>query len=171
MSFLKYLFVLACAAFTLAYFAVWLASPAMSASGFRPRVVMTIYVDRGGDFMQYFENIQEEERGGFFYAIKGICASACTMRLNRACVYPGAKVFFHSPFADANEMPANISAEVANAQIDVLREVMEATYPANIQVWARRAEALESVRMTSLDYTQLVLLGIPDCRGLLKDRG
>ena len=171
MGFLKYLFAVACVAFTLAYFAVWLASPSMSAEGFRPRVVMTIYVDRGGDVMQYFENIQGEERAGFFYAIKGICASACTMRLNRACVYPGAQVLFHSPFVDAREVPLSVSTDTANASVDVMRDVMLYTYPADIQAWAKYTDALESVHMTSLDFTQLVLLGIPDCRGLLKDRG
>lgn len=172
LRYLIYLLTIAAAAFAIGFGARLYVDAAPAAElHHRPRVVMTIYKDNGGVFMQYFNNIQREQREGFFYAIKGRCASACTMRLDASCVYPEAQVFFHSPYVDANEMPDDVSADTANASVNVMREVMMATYPEAIQAWAEHFDALGSVHMTVLRFDELRALGIRDCRQVLKQWG
>jgi len=169
MGFIKYLAILAVAAFVISLGVAWVANSGHSKQySFRPSVIMTIYVDRGGEFIQYYENIKEERRRGVFYAIKGICASACTMRLSRSCVYPTAKLLFHTPYAIPTELPDDVTAEEANERVDYLRQIMMRTLPGPVQAWASENGALNDLHLTQLPFDQMIKMGIPDCRDLIR---
>jgi len=108
--------------------------------------------DRGGNVLDYFEQVREANVSRRAVAIDGYCASACTMKLaaRNVCVSPWATLRFHS----ASSYGANSAAG---------NTLLMAVYPRAIRHWVRRHHALASQSFTDMSGSQAIALGVPRC--------
>ncbi len=126
--------------------------------------VVPVWQDNGGEIGDYLRQLQS----GKFYAIRGECDSACTMRLAHGCVYPGALLGFHSPYVMEKDKPeivargGDVGQIVAQSRQDMMRN-----YPPGIQQWVLASGALETTRLTYLTGAQAIALGARDCRRIV----
>lgn len=126
--------------------------------------VVPVWQDNGGEIGDYLHQLRSNK----FWAIRGACNSACTMRLAKGCVYPGALLGFHSPYVREKDKPeivargGDVGQIVARSRQDMLR-----TYPPGIQQWVLQMGALDTTQLTYLTGAQAIALGARDCRQIV----
>ncbi|WP_161914817.1 hypothetical protein [Methylosinus sp. C49] len=122
------------------------------AGGYTPRADYSSY-DRGGNVLDYYEQVRSANVTRRTVAIDGYCASACTMKLGarHACVSPEATLRFHS--ARTNEGETSWGGNT----------LMMSVYPPAIQAWVRRHQALDSLAFTDMSGREAIGLGIRAC--------
>jgi hypothetical protein len=114
--------------------------------------------DHGGPLAAYRAEARRLDAAGEELAIRGLCASACTifLGLRKVCVAPSAVFWFHAarlPGADAPDPLATLE--------------MLSAYPPAVRDWAIRAKALETIdfdRAKALTGDDLIRMGLPRCR-------
>jgi hypothetical protein len=113
--------------------------------------------DSGGNLRAYVAEVRRLNAEGAPKAIRGRCASACTIFLGvkNVCVEPTAQLWFH-----AAHFPND-------RRLDPLGSLeMLAFYPPRIREWVIHTGALESVdfdEAKKLTGEQLVLMGVAPC--------
>lgn len=113
--------------------------------------------DYGGPLAAYREEARRLDASGEELAIRGLCASACTifLGLRRVCVAPQAVFWFHAARLPAEDAPDPV------ATLEML-----SYYPAALRDWAIRTKALERVDFDaahSLTGAELIRLGARRC--------
>lgn len=116
-----------------------------------------VEADYGGPLAAYREAARRLDAAGEELAIRGLCASACTifLGLRKLCVAPQAAFWFHAarlPESDAPDPDATLE--------------MLSYYPAALRAWAIRTKALESVDFDaahSLTGAALIRMGARRC--------
>ncbi|ATQ66918.1 MULTISPECIES: hypothetical protein [Methylosinus] len=116
-----------------------------------------IVEDYGGTLAVYRDEARRLEASGEELAIRGVCASACTifLGLRKVCVEPGAMFWFH-----AARLPGGAAPDPL-ATLEML-----SLYPRRLRDWAIRAHALERLdfdEAASLTGAELIRMGARRC--------
>ena len=111
--------------------------------------VLVIRHDPGGLIAVYAARVASERRPVW---IEGYCASACTMYLRRACVYPGARLVFHGP--------TSYGRRLVPADFQYWSRVMADHYPPRLAAWFMARGRYGQHVMTGRD---LVRYGVEIC--------
>lgn len=110
----------------------------------------TIRNDRGGNVVEYMGKMLALKPNA---RIDGVCASACTIYLARACVTPRARVMFHAAF---DERTGRIDADMT------LR--MSKFYTPDLRKWfMANAAHLSGLDYVELSGAQAIALGARGC--------
>nr|WP_255609183.1 hypothetical protein [Methylosinus sp. Sm6] len=117
-----------------------------------------IVEDYGGTLAAYREEARRLDASREELAIRGVCASACTifLGLRRVCVAPRAVFWFHA---------ARLPGAAAPDPLATLE--MLSLYPPAVRDWAIRTHALERLdfdEAASLTGEELVRMGARRCR-------
>jgi len=130
--------------------------------------VVPVYRDTGGDLQDYLEVLKKDSKKGVMYALVSRCASACTLRLASACVYPSTSLGFHSPWMDPNDPDVKAMGPEKSAELlQKAREILRAFYPSKIQAWVDENGALYSKDGFSMSGEEAMKMGVPDCRKII----
>jgi hypothetical protein len=130
----------------------------VSALSAGPASALDIVADYGGTLAAYRAEARRLDASGEELAIRGVCASACTifLGLRRVCVAPGAVFWFHA------------ARRPGGAALDPLATLeMLSSYPRGLRDWAIRAHALERLEFdaaASLTGEEVIRLGAQRCR-------
>lgn len=114
--------------------------------------------DHGGPLAIYRAEARRLDAAGEALAIRGLCASACTifLGLRKVCVAPGAVFWFHAARLPGAQAPDPL------ATLEML-----SSYPPAVRDWAIRVKALESLDFDgakALSGDDLIRMGLPRCR-------
>lgn len=114
--------------------------------------------DHGGPLAIYRAEARRLDAAGEALAIRGLCASACTifLGLRKVCVAPSAVFWFHAARLPGAQAPDPL------ATLEML-----SSYPPAVRDWAIRAKALESLDFDgakALTGADLIRMGLPRCR-------
>ena len=111
-------------------------------------LAIIINLSLGGDVGKFGNRIE----AGEVAAIKGVCASACTMYLKTGCVYPDATLGFHS------------SSVTSGKEEDRLKwnNIIASFYPKNLSEWYLAGPA-NSKRVVWISGKQAIALGAKQC--------
>lgn len=120
-------------------------------------VSFTPLLDSGGNLRGYVAEVQRLNAKGSSKAIRGVCASACTIYLGvkNVCVEPTAQLWFHAAHLPNDSHPDPLGS------LEML-----SYYPPSIRDWAIRTGALENTgfdEAKKLTGEQLVLMGVAPC--------
>ena len=109
--------------------------------------------DGGGRVDQYLDFVERANQTGERVEIKGICASACTMKLGArgACVHADAQLWFHAARFEDGSLN------------DLATRVLLRNYPPRIRAWARGSGAMNSLKFTPMSGREAIALGVPRC--------
>lgn len=88
---------------------------------------LVIDADPGGGIVERVQRIERQKEAGERVEIRGVCASACTMHLSNACVWPDAVLIFHGP---TRRSPPLSEADAAR-----WAAVMARHYPPALAAW------------------------------------
>lgn len=113
--------------------------------------------DSGGSLRAFAADVRRLNAEGATKAIRGACASACTIYLGvkNVCVEPNAQLWFHAAHLPGDAHPDPLGS------LEML-----SYYPPRVREWVIRTQALESVDFDDtkkLTGEQLVLMGVPPC--------
>jgi hypothetical protein len=115
---------------------------------------IVIMNDGGGDVIDYTNAAARYDREGRRVEIRGSCRSACTLALSvrNVCVGNGAVLKWHQAYEIKGHV---LRPDVTNAMLDTLPVRVQKQLSGKVQ----RTYSPEA----TLNYEQLVKLGIPDC--------
>jgi hypothetical protein len=113
--------------------------------------------DLGGNLHAYVADVRRLDASGAAKAIRGVCASACTIYLGarKVCVEPDAQLWFHAAHLPGDTDPDPIGS------LEML-----SYYPTRVRDWAIRQKALETTELDGarmLDGESLIRMGVPRC--------
>jgi hypothetical protein len=119
-----------------------------------PNYAVIITEDKGGIVDQYQDAATRYKAEGRRVEIRGRCRSACTLALTvpNVCVGPGAVVAWHHAY---EKYTHKIRPEVTSSMLKNLPSAIRNRLDGKIQE--------DYTPATTLDYSQLLSLGIPDC--------
>ncbi|WP_036293032.1 hypothetical protein [Methylosinus sp. PW1] len=114
--------------------------------------------DAGGNLRAYMDEARRLDARGAQKAIRGVCASACTiyLGLRNVCVEPGAQLWFHAAHLPDDPSPDSLGS------LEML-----AFYPPRVREWVMRSGALDSTdfdKAKMLSGEALIAMGVPACR-------
>ena len=89
-----------------------------------PANALVIRDDLGGQLIPYAMNVAAQQGR---VEIAGVCASACTLWLKRACIRDNARLGFHGPHSTGKPL--------SRAEFDRLSLFMANFYPPKIAAW------------------------------------
>jgi len=121
----------------------------------RPAAILAVLAlsacayDPGGPVMSRAAQIEADPPGRLEHIV---CASACTMRLARDCVGPGATFIFHGPRLRSTGEPA--------PRFDHYSRVMADHYPPDLAAWFMEVGRFGPYRLTG---AQVVAMGAMPC--------
>ena len=123
--------------------------------------IHTVRDDGGGYYLQRLALMEELKSKGRKVAIRGKCASACTLFLAdpQTCVSRNARLGFHAPSAKRNgrnrALPPRIQ-QAATAEISK-------HYPPAIRDWFFQNAAHLTGRLVWMEGSQAIAMGIQEC--------
>ncbi len=114
--------------------------------------------DAGGNLRAYIDEARRLDARGAPKAIRGVCASACTifLGLRNVCVEPGAQFWFHAAHLPDDPRPDSLGS------LEML-----AFYPPRVREWVMRSGALDNTdfdRAKMLSGEALIAMGVSACR-------
>lgn len=117
---------------------------------------IVINLDTGGVVEEYFAAADAYKRSGRRIEVRGECRSACTIMLEvpTLCVSPGAVFRWHHAY---NKETGMLHPEVT--------EQMLSRLPTRISQRLQGKISKHYTPKASLDYRELVSLGVPSCSG------
>lgn len=129
----------------------------LAAAGACQNVPFAPLQDSGGNLRGYVAEVRRLNAEGGSKAIRGVCASACTIYLGvkNVCVEPTAQFWFHAAHLPGDARPDPLGS------LEML-----SYYPPRVREWVIRRQALESVDFDDakkLTGEQLVLMGVAPC--------
>jgi hypothetical protein len=111
--------------------------------------------DGGGSVMKYYNEVIDYNKHNKSFAIRGVCASSCTMKLGikNICIEPDAILMFHQ-------------ASIGEKRSEYGSKLMLNMYPKKIQKWVIKHKALETNELTSLTGNEAISMGVPACKNV-----